>query len=389
MKPSDLPLNKPVVNLQVEQSFSAKSTEKQPPLSCKAGSHTIISTDQSLCTPRIKISSANSFDQARSLDARQGSYHGSISPPTYGLCSQISPDKESAHQDALEHFEKELMSLACITPSKYLRRYPPAGHTRQYMSRSPRTNEKFVVIHQQLRQYFEKELSSSEFLKYLNSLGIPENYNESSFSEAIKLEVSTRFIFRHHPTFQRLSFSDTYPHILLFPDVCIMHMYDLILERNSKRVGVEIFYSQNNKPVIQQKNARPENSAAAIAAMFAHERGKTVNLGQLCSGVAINLAGMIKELKCYGFDSLEIESRKPASFFQLSQTIKTHGPAAVLLKHDDDHFIWIIVDNIDAEYNVRCRNPYNCEELEVKLQAFFDQWLQEEGFVQIKMKSEG
>ncbi len=154
-------------------------------------------------------------------------------------------------------------------------------------------------------------------------------------------------------------------------------------------MGVEIFYSPNNKPIIQQKNAYPENSAAAVAAMLAYERGKTVDLNRLCSGTALNLAEMIKELRFYGLDYREADTRKPLSLSQLSKAVEANGPAAVLLKYKDVHSIWIIVDNIDTESgNVRCRNPYNCEEVDVELRLFCSMWFNEEGFVQVKAENE-
>lgn len=264
---------------------------------------------------------------------------------------------------------------------------PQIGITTQFISRTQKTNEKFINLHHKLRQDFAKDLCSTELNDYLQKNHIPTSYNESTFPPSLKLEADVHFIFRHHPALCHLSFSSPYPYILLFSDENINHMYRFIPENEITVKGVKIFYSHNNKPVIQQRSIYPESSAAAVAAMLAYERGKTINEDRLCSGSAINTAGMSEELRFYDLDCRENELRKPPSLFQLSQAIQSHGSAAVLLKYQDQHRIWVLVDNIDlTSGNVRCRNPYNCEELDVKQQSFCEVWFPEEGIVQVQMK---
>ena len=387
MEPSPASQPRAAASLLSGQSLQEVSKEKQPSpsLSCKAGNHRIRSADQPLCPPKIATNSSNTLDKVRALGSRQGTHSDSIQP-TYSLTAQASSSEKDDHQSAtLKDFEEKLMLLAGITPSIYQRRYPKTGHTTQYITRTPQTNERFATLHLQLKRCFKNELSSREFSDYLKKNNIPENYNRFPVSEVMKFEVDVHFIFRHHPTFKNLSFNNTRPYILLFADADIRHMHNFIPERTICINGVEIFYSQNNRPTIQQGNAYPENSAAAAAAILAHERGKAVNKDRLCSGSALNAAEMEQELRFYGLDCCEMDSRKPPTLSQLSHAIQLNGSAAVRLKREDDHLIWILVDNINTESgSVRCRNPYNCEELETNLQAFRDMWLPEGGFVQVK-----
>ena len=388
MEPSAASQPRAAASLLSGQSLQEVSKEKQPSLSCKAGNHRIRSADQPLCPTKIATNSSNTLDKVRALGSRQGTHAESLQP-TYSLTAQASSSEKDDHQSAiLKDFEEKLMHLARITPSKYQRRYPKTGHTTQYITRTPQTNERFATLHLQLRRCFKNELSSREFSDYLKKNNIPENYNDSPFSDALKLEASVGFIFRHHPTFKNLSFNNTRPYILLFEDADIRHMHNFIPERTRCINGVEIFYSQNNRPTIQQGNAYPENSAAAVAAILAHERGKAVDKDRLCSGSALNTAEMEQELRFYGLDCCEMDSRKPPTLSQLSHAIQLNGSAAVLLKHGDNHLIWILVDNIDTESgSVGCRNPYNCEELEAKQQAFCNLWFSEKGFVQVKAEN--
>ncbi|KEI73096.1 hypothetical protein GV64_22400 [Endozoicomonas elysicola] len=373
------------VNQHKEQYPKEISPTKKQFSSQKAGVHKVRLTDSSGLLPdrAVNPSSGIPQEQFRPLGLRRGTTHTISDVPLPIEGSGSSEDDE--RQKISDYFEAKLLALVGLPVSEYPRQYPPIGVTTQFISRTKKTNEKFINLHNQLRQYFAKDLCSTEMDCYREKNNIPTSYNKSSFPPSLKLEADVHFIFRHHPALCRLSFSSPYPYILLFSDENVYQMHLFIPENKITVKDVKIFYSQNNKPVIQQRNIYPESSAAAVAAMLAHERGKTINVDRLCSGSAYNSAGMSEELRVYGLDCRDNKFSSPPALSQLSQAIQSHGSAAVLLKYEDIHCIWVLVDNIDlTSGKVRCRNPYNCEELDVKQQAFCDKWIPEEGFVQLK-----
>lgn len=367
MEPSTFSPVKPITTQQKNQVFHQSSSPKSP----QTGIHRVrlAGSTESPEEKTMNLRSGCLQDQARALVLRQGS-RCEIANSTDGQTSCTSESKQGNNrQTVYEHLVKRLMSLAGIEPSNYPRRYPPEVMTTRKRS-DAYDREELSACCKEIEAHFQGTLQSQDFSSYLNAKGIHEPFTEVTKLEVVKLELYTQFIFQTHPLIGKVSFSCRHHYALIFPDDVIDKIYYLDSERTKKVGSIEVLFTQNDKPIIQQTTST--NSGAAIAAMFAYEQGKDIRSDRVQDTDCDNQDSIFHKLEC--LYNIPCQKKKINALAKLSEEIEKNRSVAVLVRRGG-HSCWVAVDKVDFEQErIRCRNPYNCEELEVKQQAFCNMW---------------
>jgi hypothetical protein len=138
-------------------------------------------------------------------------------------------------------------------------------------------------------------------------------------------------------------------------------------------VQIPIYYTEHNKPILQQQASR--SCTAAATAMLILDHKKNINAQSLDSRNLGNDKDMLGDLSGAGLNPQVINMNNKKDLKELSERIKQNGSAATTLMgrvgaHE------VVVDEVSPDLEkIRLRDPYHGWEITVKKEAFLDEWV--------------
>ncbi len=212
-------------------------------------------------------------------------------------------------------------------------------------------------------------LDDREFKNYLKSRKLPEEmFNLGSFMWKFPrnlLEVVVNYTFREDPILKNISFTGEHGYVLSYRD------HEILKEHKSIRCefirGVEIKYTHNEKPIIQQQATRGCTYAAAAMLMHQHNRRfsvselKSTNLGDDNFILHVLMSADLFPFKT-NFPTLEA----------LANAVNRNGSAIVSVNSAGGGHT-VVVDAVTSTF-VLIRDPYHGWEVEILSTAFEKSW---------------
>ncbi len=271
-----------------------------------------------------------------------------------------------------------LLKLAGIPSSAYQRQYPT-------VSTFDTVCEGDDTAHEQIKKTVEdiiasyKLLEDRGFKKYLAAASLKEEmFNKNHFMwnrPGSLLEIVVQYTFRFNPVLKNISFSGAHGYVLTYLDHEILTVHQPIrtehIQESEKFKPIEVKYTCNGRPIIQQQATRGCTYAAAAMLLHQHHRTfsisalKTTNLGDdRLIRRALSTAGLTPiKTRCSNLE-------------KLANAVSKRGSAIVSVGRCKSGGHVIIVDAV-TDTSVLIRDPYHGWEIEISRGAFENSWVRD------------
>lgn len=276
----------------------------------------------------------------------------------------------------------KLIQLANIPKSVYPRTYPDLAVCDTLKGSRNRESKQFKNIFDYIMSRYDL-LSNSHFKNHLLSKNLPEELfkpgNTLCNIPVTILEFVVHFLFREDHILKNISFSGKHGYLLSYSDDEILHVYQPVRTEITRGIEgakpVEVKYTANERPIIQQQATRGCAYAAAVMLMYQHNKRSfsvntliSTNLGDSLISQALSSAGL------FPFKT------RFANLEELARAVNRDGSAIVSVSFATGaHFV--IVDAV-TDTSVLIRDPYHGWEVEIRREAFEKSW--EKDAIQVK-----
>ncbi|WP_257266478.1 cysteine peptidase family C39 domain-containing protein [Endozoicomonas sp. ONNA2] len=290
--------------------------------------------------------------------------------------------------------KRKLLKLAGIPDSIHQRQYPRLGACDTVCVGKKARREKLKeTVEEIISEYslltdtkFENHIKS-QFLNKSPDLIQEVFSNREHFmwnNPGALLELVGQYIFRDDPVLKNISFSGEHGFMLSFLDHEILKVHQPI-ENKSKgesltSKSIDIKYTLNERPIIQQQAAR--GCSYATAAMLIHQHNGNFSVSDLLTSNICSDKSILMALSKAGLSPFK---SRFANIGGLTHAVNQHGSAIVPVDLESGiHFV--IVDEV-KDTSVLVRDPYHGWEVEVLRDAFETYWKKEA--IQVKERMFG
>ena len=296
----------------------------------------------------------------------------------------------------------EILKLFKVKESKYSRSFPPVAACDTICRYS--TSQERSAYH--LLEKLKRHAASSGLS--INEVALYDNKDDKLYIRRINLEVELSYVIRTiFPELKSLSMRGAHGYGLSYPDYAILKRYYPVKPMTQTFNGIEVKYSQNNKPIIRQAATR--GCTAAATAMLICEHKKNVNLAYLKSRNLGDDEDMITDIQRAGLrpiltpcNTLMADRNTSHGYFgrisnalytiynriqcnsldKLKEAIKNNGSAILCVDKGIGGHV-VVVDHI-TNTHVRIRDPYHGWEIDVSRKDFQESWQKCSNIIQIQ-----
>ena len=291
--------------------------------------------------------------------------------------------------EANPELKRKLLKLAGIPDSKYQRQYPRLGACDTvYVGKEERREKLKYVVEEIISEY--SLLIDTKFKNYFKSqvlIKSPDRIeevfsNREHFmwnSPGALLELVGQYIFRDDPVLKNISFSGEHGFMLSFLDHEILEVHQLTENKSTglplTSKSIEVKYTLNKRPVIQQQAAR--GCSYATAAMLILQHNGNFSVSDLLTSNIRSDKSILMALSKAGLSPFK---SRFANIGGLTHAVNQYGSAIVPVDLESGiHFV--IVDEV-KDTSVLIRDPYHGWEVDVLRNAFETYW--EKEAIQVK-----
>ncbi|WBA80772.1 cysteine peptidase family C39 domain-containing protein [Endozoicomonas sp. GU-1] len=280
-----------------------------------------------------------------------------------------------------------LLKLAGIPSSVYQRQYPPVATVDTVCLGDDTTHEQTQKTVEDIIASY-KLLEDRGFKKYLAAKRLREEmFDKNHFMwnrPASLLEIVVQYAFRYDPVLKNISFSGAHGYVLTYLDHEILTVHQPIRKEHIQESGkfkpIEVKYTCNGRPIIQQQATR--GCSYAVAAMLIHQHHGTVSVSDLES---TNLGGDKLIFQALSTAGLSPFKTRHANLEDLASAVNRDGSAIVTVSSLAGGMHDIIVDAV-TDASVLIRDPYHGWEVEISRDAFKTSW--DKDAIQVKQRIE-
>ncbi|WP_257286262.1 cysteine peptidase family C39 domain-containing protein [Endozoicomonas sp. SESOKO1] len=346
---------------------------------------------QSVGLPSIRINPGELSGRPAQLSPQPGPQHSPQPDPeaTSPSISQQYQQTQSCGGIVSKPYDKDtqalrdkLIQLANIPKSVYPRTYPDLAVCDTLKGSRNRESKQFKNIFDYIMSRYDL-LSNSYFKNHLVSKNLPEELfkpgNTLCNIPVTILEFVVHFLFPEDHILKNISFSGKHGYLLSYSDDEILHVYQPVRTEITRGIEgakpVEVKYTANERPIIQQQATRGCAYAAAVMLMYQHNKRSfsvntliSTNLGDSLISQALSSAGL------FPFKT------RFANLEELALAVNRDGSAIVSVSFATGaHFV--IVDAV-TDTSVLIRDPYHGWEVDIRREAFEKSW--EKDAIQVK-----
>ena len=304
------------------------------------------------------------------------------SPGQHTLLTSPSARTNGPFYEPTPELMAKLIELAGIPFSDYPRQYPTVSicdtiyegnHEKREQTKN--TVKDIITLYDLLEDISFKNYLAAENLK-------EEIFDKNHFMWNIPsflLEIVVQYTFQFDPVLRNISFSGIHGYTLSFLDHEILKVHQPVktelLKESGKFKSIEVKYTCNEKPVIQQQATRGCTYAVAAMLMHQHNRHFSVNLLKLTNLGTDDF--IINALSKAGLSPFKTRF---SNIDELTHAVNQDGSAIVTVTIADGAHA-VIVDAV-KDTSVLIRDPYHGWEVEISRGAFEKSW--ERDAIQVK-----
>lgn len=274
--------------------------------------------------------------------------------------------------DAKTHqaLKVELKQLAGVPGSHYPRLYP----SKLYGARRRPNVQLLDEFSRKVKEILHRNqlLEDPTFKCYLESKSLElKMFDPNCFMWKAPnnlLEIVTHFLFPNDPVLKHISFSQEFVYFCSYADDEIMEVNEPITVELIE--GIEVKYTHNNRPIIQQQAARIDASAVTAMLLLQHERPFSFN--ELKSRQSDGDDCITGYLSAVGLSPLIVGIK---TLKDLAHAIHNNGAAIVMVNQGMQQHR-VIVDEVTDGF-VLIRDPYHGWEARIYPDAFLKTWSKE------------
>lgn len=265
-------------------------------------------------------------------------------------------------------FKKELRELVCLPDSCYTRSFPPVNTSDSLYCNHDKKEKAEKTVTAMLTHY--RLFENHEFAKYLEKSipGLQIDFfkpGSTTISPMFLFDTVSQFVFRDDPELQNVSIFGEHGYSLSYHDADILEVNKPETILDIEKINVK--YTHNNRPVIQQQATR--GCSYAVVAMLLHQHQRTFSVELLRTTNLRDKDFIIKSLSSAGLTAL-ISSLQTLE--DLTEATGRYGSAIVTVCSAGG---WhsVIVDEVTVNF-VLIRDPYHGWEVKIRREAFLKSW---------------
>lgn len=219
------------------------------------------------------------------------------------------------------------------------------------------------------------DIPYTEFRRKYPKIGMSDTWGGVAKPDHTKLEKLLKTFAKDatiqtlFPELGKLSTLGAHGYANSYKDSEIVKVYPMIYSKqiSQKSRSINVYYTENKKPIIQQQSTRGCTAAATAMLILDHE--KPIDLLKISRRNLGVTEQKIQDLEEAGLTPLPMMCSNLAD---LQECLKRHGSAIVSVDSGAGGHA-ILVDAINKS-SVRIRDPYHGWEAEVILEAFLNSW---------------
>ncbi|MGO0305698.1 cysteine peptidase family C39 domain-containing protein [Endozoicomonas acroporae] len=271
-----------------------------------------------------------------------------------------------------------LLKLAGIPSSAFQRQYPSVSIIDTVYDGDNAKREQTKKTVEDIIALYDL-LDDTGFKNHLAAEGLKEEiFDENHFMwnrPGSLLEVVVQYTFQVDPVLRNISFYGAHGYMLSFLDHEILKVHQPIrtefIKESEKFKSVEVKYTCNERPIIQQQATR--GCTYAAAAMLMHQHHRTFSVSALKSTNLGNDRLIRRTLSTAGLTPIKTRC---SNLEKLANAVYKRGSAIVSVGRCKSGGHVIIVDAV-TDTSVLIRDPYHGWEIEISRDAFENSWVRD------------